>query len=353
MRAGRADAEIKGFTLVELLTAIGVIGLLIALFLPAVQQSREAARRARCATNLRQVALAFHGYHGTFAVLPSAVGMSFFPHSFANSAVDYRGGTFVVKQFSGYTQVLPYLDWQPLYDGINFTVACRDPYFAGAEAASRDGGGANTTIAATVVDLFLCPSDGNPGVSGVTAGVNYRMNLGADRWYPLVVGPTCGPLLGYAFSPFAASTDGLSHTALLGEKLRGDANRPGLRPRTDMIVGGLGLPHSAAESFAACAAQAGTPEGSFSWAGLSWFVGNLPQTCYNHVIPPNSPVPDCVLPLADPPDGLFGVRSNHPGGVQAALADGSVRFVANAIGRDVWVGLGTASGGESISDGDF
>jgi len=328
----------EGFTLVELLAVIGISGLLIALALPAVQQAREAARRTQCGSNFRQLLLAFHGYHGDFNVFPSASGMPLYPWGEREPA----DGLFM-KQFSGFTRVLPYLDQVMLYSAVNFAVACQDPYFHYNAGEAARGAEANSTAMATTVDVLLCPSDGAPGRP---AGANYRMNLGTDRWYPLVSDPTCGPLMSYSYAPSAAISDGLSNTAMLGEKLRGRLNGANLRPRTDMVLGGLGLPYTAGESLERCRTLADPPEGFFTCAGLTWFVGDLPQTCYNHVIEPNSTVPDCLLSTSNPPVGIFGARSNHSGGVHVGMADGSVRFVTNSIQTDLWGAIGTRAGGE-------
>lgn len=92
-----------------------------------------------------------------------------------------------------------------------------------------------------------------------------------------------------------------------------------------------------------------TPEaGRFhTCAGLTWFVGDLSQTMYGHVLPPNPSAPDCFSP-GSPLAGIFFARSRHPGGVHAAMADGSVRFVSGSTSVAVWRAMGTRAGGEVI-----
>ena len=119
-----------------------------------------------------------------------------------------------------------------------------------------------------------------------------------------------------------------------------------------MISGGLGLPHPIDEALEACRSGVRSTSPYRTETGVAWFVGTLSQTCYNHVIEPNSTTPDCVLGHSNPVNGLFGARSNHPGGVHAAMADGSVRFVSNSIRRPVWIAIGTCAGGEVINQGD-
>ena len=156
-------------------------------------------------------------------------------------------------------------------------------------------------------------------------------------------------------SSAAATTDGLSNTVIVSEKLRGRIAPFGdksMNPRTVMIVGGRGLPFTADESLAACRAQRGTPRGFYTTSGLSWMIGTLSHTCYNHVVEPNSTMPDCIG-FANPIDGILGARSNHKGIVQAAMADGSVRRISNGVSRAVWRALGTRAANELISDGDY
>ncbi len=339
----------SGFTLVELLVIIGIVGLLAALLLPAVQQAREAARRARCGANLRQIGLALHGYHGANNVFPAANGLPFW-----QPGVPHYSGYYHMCNFSGFSRLLPYLDQQPLYDAVNFEVATRDPYFPVPTRWGSSGAESNTTVMGTVVDLFLCPSDGGSGTPGSTGGTNYRFNLGAERWATWSVDSSSGPLLSFGYSSAAATTDGLSNTVILSEKLRGRVGGTTLNPRTDMVDGGLGLPYTIEETYAGCSSPDGRPGNFYSDTGLTWFIGGHAHTAYNHVIEPNSVIPDCLVGYQPSSAlGLFGARSNHPGGVQAAMADGSVRFVVNSIRREVWMAIGTNAGHEVLANDAF
>lgn len=328
-----------GLTLVESLVVIAIVGILLALLAPAVQGAREAARRLQCQNQLKQLALALHQYHDLAGTFPMACGL---PH--------YAGGELVSpilyhKQFSLYTQLLPQLEARALFDGINFEADMQDPYlFPGPTPGAPS---ANSTAMATHLGVFACPSD-SMSRRGWAGNTNYRVNLGSDRWATLIDAPTNGPVMSYRCRPIAAIKDGLSRTVAFSEKLVGDPERSSLNPRTDMLVGGLGLPYSAEESLDACRSGASTSSEYMTETGVVWFVGTLSQTCYNHVILPNSTTPDCVLGLTNPVNGLFGARSNHPGGVNSAMADGSVRFISNSIQRHAWAALGTAAGGELI-----
>ena len=266
------------------------------------------------------------------------------------------------KQYSLFVHILPDIDRQTFYSAVNFQVGLQDPYMY---PGWIFGGEANATVMAASLAVFLCPSDGAEGDDGQTGGTNYRANLGSDRFYLygmsgyggnanagpfgtlFEVGPTCTP---------ASISDGLSTTAALCEKLRGRVSATRLDPRTDMVVDAetrFGLPYSVDVAVASCASIRGTPEGFFPFAGLSWFVGSLSQSCYNHMVEPNSAVVDCSARGFNPTFGLFGARSNHPGGVNVGMADGSTRFVSTSIDRAVWRAIGTRSGSEVVGADQF
>ncbi len=208
----------SGFTLVECVVVMAIIGLLIALLLPAVQASREASRRAQCLNNLKQLGLALYSYE--------AANRSF-ALNWGDPRVDpargrpwYIGG----RPYSALTRLLPYLDQQSLFASINFSVET----FPASESSVFPFP-ANATAHATNIAVFLCPSD---GISSPSAfGCNYRGNYG--------IGPgiatnsqTYDSGNGFYTFPGVLGThsfpDGLSHTAAYGERLR---DRNGRRPR--------------------------------------------------------------------------------------------------------------------------
>src|SRR3954447_23156175 len=121
----------RGFTLIELLVVIAIIAVLISLLLPAVQSAREAARRAQCVNNLKQIALACHNYHDTVGGFPPE----------AINRGDYQG-----TWWNWLTFALPYMENGPLYNAINFSLPTYNP-------ANR------TTVFQALVSTFLCPTD--------------------------------------------------------------------------------------------------------------------------------------------------------------------------------------------------
>src|ERR1700745_227005 len=107
----------RGFTLIELLVVIAIIAVLIALLLPAVQSAREAARRAQCTNNLKQIGLALHNYHQTTNVFPMG----------ASSGMWNAVGVYNVKQnFGPLAMMLPYLEQAQIYNALNFNWGCED-----------------------------------------------------------------------------------------------------------------------------------------------------------------------------------------------------------------------------------
>lgn len=330
-----------GFTIVELLVCISIIGLLMALVLPAVEDVRRTSRLTSCANNLRQIGLSLQQYASVHGCFPSSSGIPNYTGAFGNSPIS------TMKQFSAFTRLLPYLEQSTLYHSLNYSVTMQDPYlFRIVDGSPQQL--PNHTVMSTSLSMLLCPEDGGSGESGWTGGVNYRFNLGISQLDVLDDHPWNGPLRAYGVTPLNSITDGLGTTVMLSEKLRGRVSSPRPNPRVDMFQGGLGYPHTSEESYEACRLKDGSSAHT-STVGLSWTVGTYTHTTYNHVITPNSTVPDCMLFGANPVPGLFGARSNHAGGVQTGAADGSVHFIRSSIQREVWKALGTRAQGEIIS----
>lgn len=310
--------------MVELLVIFGLLSLCMALLLPAVQAARSAARNAQCKNHLQQIGTALQNYASQHGRFPPSMGL---PNPGARQ-----------KQFSAFTQLLPYLDQTPLYHSINFDFEMQNPYRLGLHSGEQ----ANLSAMQIRLTSLICPSD---TVSKVPFGpTSYRFNLGSERWIPAFEnGRWAGPL----DASLASITDGLSHTAVCSEKLISPAGHGRIDPGTVLLYGCPGSNRNLETAIRTCRQQDGQSLGFLSINGWSWFVGCPSLTCYNHTLQPNSSMPDCVAP-SNPVVGLVGARSNHHSGVNLGLADGSVRSVRHSIESATWRALGTIGGGEVL-----
>jgi prepilin-type N-terminal cleavage/methylation domain-containing protein/prepilin-type processing-associated H-X9-DG protein len=275
----------SAFTLIELLVVIAIIAVLIALLLPAVQSAREAARRAQCINNLKQIGLAMHNYHDVNNALP--LGRT------------PQAGTY--RPFSQFARILGYMEQKNVFDSVNFSLGSYDP--------------ANVTAAAATINGFLCPSDvaaqiptGQvlPGYGW--AGINYRANEGTSvaMWY------------------------GADDTS--------NVNNGTFQPGTH--------PLNSDDAYNQCRATDVRNLGNqgYSNVGAPWTYGYHSTTSYWHSGPPNSR--SCMFP---PSRIATTANSRHAGGVNVGMADGSVKFVKSTVNVLTWRSLGTRNGGEIVS----
>ncbi len=314
----------RGFTLIEVLVVLGVIALLVALLLPAVQQARESARRTQCVNNLKQLGLALHAFEAGHGGFPPAVSSDWPPNG--GRGVDY---------FSPHSVLLPHLEQASLYQAINFETQC---------LRTEDLDRENATAARQALAEFVCPSDSDPsGPHGVNS---YRANLGLHVSH--VVNGSFWPANDGAFVfdrpilPLSAFRDGLSNTLAFAEKPVGSGEGRYQPFRDWLLVPGAG--GTADQSYAACS-RLSTAQGAQLDGGRTWLLAGAIYTGFFTSAPPNSRVPDCGDPSSNG-SGLFAARSYHPGGVHAALCDGSVRWFPSTIDPVTWRGLGTRAGGE-------
>jgi len=232
----------RGFTLIELLVVIAIIAVLIALLLPAVQSAREAARRAQCTNNLKQIGLAVHNYHSATQSVPPSGTRSGNQTTWGSG--QYTPGIDFVQNYSMKTHLLPYLEQQQVYNAFNMM---QNPGpIAAPFPMMQYGGYANSTAYLTTIPGFLCPSDANPGNAQV-ANTNYPNNIGGNRAYAQVGWTPNGPFYQMSWDSairdvisFDDITDGLSSTAIFSEWVRGtgNINTDGL----GMVYGGAGNP---------------------------------------------------------------------------------------------------------------
>ena len=321
----------SGFTLIELLVVIAVLGLLAALLLPAVHSAREASRRSLCAGHLRQIGLALQQYQSAVGSFPPYRFFAVLPYTLPPAPVQ-------VRVVSAQASLLPQLDQAPLYNAINFSI----PFY---ETPVPIGYPQNETVARVFLDVFLCPSD--PLTSQQAYGsVSYRVNAGSCGRCAEENGPDSGLFTTRGATP-ASVIDGLSNTLAFAEKLVGTAESNSFDPRRDWDLVEVpldGAATSLSQWIQLCEqpflAKPGTrPSGS------SWLIGANVSTAFYVAAPPNSQLTDCATHLA----GVLSAGSLHPGGVNASMADGSVRFVTQGIDARIWRALGTRAGGEVIS----
>jgi prepilin-type N-terminal cleavage/methylation domain-containing protein/prepilin-type processing-associated H-X9-DG protein len=283
----------SGFTLVELLVVIAIIGVLVALLLPAVQAAREAARRSQCNNNLKQIGLAMHNYHDTYNSFPCGY---IYRGSAFNALPDYGWGVFI----------LPFMEQQPFYEQLNpAKIPLKDRYISGATAADKQ-------LLQTRFPAYRCPSDTGPALANKVAfgssdhfDVALSNYVGCAGWsgppgaapniydYPTHAKDCGGMLFGNSWKTFAHCLDGSSNTIFVSEreyKKNWAATWLGTG-RTDSYGGG----------------------GTLRTLFRASFTIN-----YDYVSVPPNPNTNNVSK---------GWSSNHPGGVNVLMVDGSVHFL--------------------------
>ena len=304
-----------GVTLVELLVVFSVIGLLTALLIPAVQGAREASRRVRCASNLRQLGIALASYQGAFGSFPG-------------------GGN--GRGFSLHGMLLPYFEQVPLYNGINFAVSSREE---GPDSP-------NFTAISTRLDVLACPSQ--PAIPLLNIGTtNYAGSLGVNRRNSVDNG-------GFSlWSPHPTTPadfrDGLGTTVMISEWI--------LSPINPQVADRRGLVFDITQEYAgpsnldrfadACGGlNSNTARMGTDQQGHNWLKGGYIYTLYNHVLNINQP--SCMVEGAVQQGG-FSAGSRHPAGANSLFGDGHVLFGVNSRSREIWRAIGTRDGGEVIT----
>jgi hypothetical protein len=289
--------------------------------LPAVQQAREAARRIQCRNNLKQLGLALHNYEGTHDVFPP--GRLGFP-----------------LVWSAQAQLLPFVEQANLQDLFDFDAPPLT--FNGAFPAAA----ANEAAARTRIPLLTCPSDADAvPESGFAGGISYPACAGSGLVNNGSINDSDGVIYSRSSVRFRDLTDGSSNTTAFGEQILGDGVdvAPPVEDHRWRVVE---LPGATPTTVAAC--QAGSAPAWSGQRGAKWVNGHFADAIYNHFLPPNAKQPDCHNRSHN--FALTSARSNHTGGVQTTLCDGSVRFVNEGVELAVWRGLATRRGGEVLGE---
>jgi len=304
MLSRNSPSRRNGFTLIVLLVVIAIIAVLIALLLPAVQKAREAARRTQCKNHLKQIGLATHMYHDVHKQFPNA-----------NAGDTIEGGSL-------FTSILPFADQGNAYEKYDFDLANTNP--------------ANSLVAGQMISFYLCPSMAMPRtVPGCEedadrAPGSYAVNTGTEEYIPFYrrfgqPDPVMNGAIVYTDSAdrktsFKDFGDGTSSTLLIGETAY---NLP------DYVFSGTGQ----------CA---GERRYSFTyWANP--FPSSTACTT-EHAFNPRDVRDDGFFD----PGWVHSFRSEHDGGVQFALADGSVHFISDHIDATLLDSLATRNGGEIV-----
>jgi prepilin-type N-terminal cleavage/methylation domain-containing protein/prepilin-type processing-associated H-X9-DG protein len=331
----------KGFTLVELLVVIAVIGILIALLLPAVQAARESSRRAQCVNNLKQFGLAMHNYHDVFKALP--------PAGFLDAGLN-PGPTGLfsadILDWSEQARLLPYFEQQNLSNLFNFNLTWDNPV--------------NLAGALVSVPIFKCPSDSGMMIpAGIGSQCNYYGNYGYNilrgqpTWPQFAGTPNAtmpAPNGAFPFGvavKFADIRDGLSQTAAFSEMITGDFNNGIITPASDNFVSYASPgPFTPNDAYLMCMQVDTTTLASQMWSntGAPWTSETGSNTVYVHAAPPNTQ--SCGFLMVSRFESC--ASSYHPGGVNLLLCDGSVKFVTNGVDLPAWWAIGSRSGGEAM-----
>ena len=354
------NARRLGFTLVELLVVIAIVAMLVSLLLPAVQAARAAGRKTQCVNNIRQLGLAFQTHHDA---------RNYFPISQVGG--ELSGNRCTGGLYSWQARILPFVEANDLFAAIDFTQPMAD------ECTGRDGTMSathpNARVASTLIPTLRCPSDSAPENHGILmgsanpAGDNYAANAG---WPALATGfngeresmrfnglvslmNPSSPEEGLAPKPvrIRSVTDGLSKTAAVGERLIQSAQDSvqildgDLRLQSFHVTPARRTLSQMAERCTPAATHADAPHSAY--LGRAWISGFSPTgATYRHLKTPNQNHCHFASNFAN---GDFAVTpgSQHPGGVNVAMGDGHVRFVADDISPLVWWAMGSRNGGDA------
>ena len=318
----------RGFTLIELLVAIAIIATLIGLQLPAVQKVRDAAARASCQNNLKQLVLASHAFlssHGKFQDGAWATGVAY-----GNSDL---------------SRLLPHIEQDNIAKNYDYSRTWW---------ASDN----NFVVAGNRIKILMCPADPNAAGNGSPMGwTNYHGNSGV--WYDRSGKDGMFDDQLNSGRKIEAVTDGMSNTTLYAEVACGPftPNRHSriadcydtTTSQPNQLLPRAQLQQAQAEFLSKDWTTATIPRSdTWRYKGYPYVEGTPWRGWYNHLLPPNKP---CWVPGGRGHEDWWSIvvpaSSYHTGGANAAMCDGSVRFVRDAVDPDAWMAAGSRNGGET------
>ena len=327
----------RAFTLIELLVVIAIIAILIALLVPAVQKVREAANRATCINQMKQLGIALHNYEGVWKHFPAG--------SYASA--NYGPGPTVF--------LLPYIEQDAAANTYDIDkVSGASASFAG-----------NDTSGAVHIPMLSCPSDMQPALNYQFGWTNYMSNYGtwvvANGWDgTFTPNFSAAGVNGHGPLKMKEILDGTSNTAAFAEVAKGRGNEASATinrdPRVDCFEFGALTTKVVATARSSLQAKdyktAGFADPSWgttppwSWRGYPWREGSIWRTGYTHLLPPNSP---CWRTNTDWWQLVTPASSFHGAGVNVVMVDGSVRFVEDSVNPNVWTAVGSRNGNEPLT----
>ena len=307
--ARRVDCSRRGLTIVELLVVLSILGLLMALLLPAVQSVRATARVTQCQSNLKQIGVAVFNYESAFGMLPPGATNS---------------GTWLAA-------ILPFIEQRGLSNRL------RSYTF-------------NATSAPIAPDLYHCPSDALARGTDTNYAGNFGAIIqrdGANGLFRHGATPLTWALRMAGDIRWSDVTDGASQTAMAAEVLAvGHPSPPNLDRVEWKTPVRLSQPHEAEAFLTLCLQMPNGNAGINFMAGDGWHINGMFSTFYTHHLPPNSP--RCTNG-GDITTGSFSPSSLHSDGANVVMGDGRVQLITSSIDRRVWQSAGSRDGGEAGS----
>ena len=303
----RARYRGRAFTLVELLVVIAIIGVLVALLLPAVQSAREAARRMQCQNNLKQLGLALHNYHDTHKTFP--------PGAFWYGASSANRGSILI-------QLLPFIEQQNLYNQFDFTT----------NVDSQTG------LQSTRIPGYRCPSDNNNTLHSGRAIHNYAASAGPT---PHIDSPSCTCATGASFNAYTAVVPNSKYGG--SPDFAGPFYRTGVPTTMGDCRDGLSNTIYFGEVRRDCSNH--IKQGWMQSNNGNGLVATQVPINYNSC--DDAATNPCNKPCNWSTELAF--KSQHSGGAQFVLGDGSVHFYGETIDHAVFQLLGAKADGKSFT----